>query len=48
MEMYKGESMKKYENVWRIRTRCNRRWMGCARQEKREGGTLSLYNNARD
>ena len=36
--MKKGESMKKYENVWRIRTRCYRRWMDRARQEKREGG----------
>ena len=38
MKMYKGESMKKYEKVWRLRTCCHRRWMDPARQEKREGG----------
>ena len=48
MKMYKGESMKKYEKVRRLRTRWYRRWMDPARQEKREGGTLSQYNIARD
>ena len=38
MKMCKGESMKKYEKVWRLKTRCHRRWMDPARQEKREGG----------
>ena len=41
MKIYKGESMKKYEEVWKIRTRCNGRWMDHARQEKEKGGTLS-------
>ena len=38
MKMYKGESMKKNEKVWRLRTRWHRRWMDPARQEKREEG----------
>ena len=41
MKMYKGESMKKYEKVWRLRTPCHRRWMDLARQKKEKGGTLS-------
>ena len=32
--------MQKYENVWRIRTRCYRRWMDWTMHKKREkGGT---------
>ena len=49
MKMCKRESMKKYEKIWRLKTRCHRRWMDPARQEKKEkGGTLSQSNNAGD
>ena len=40
MKIYKGESMKKYEKVWRLKTRCYRRWMDPARQEKKRRGVL--------
>ena len=33
-----GKDMKKYEGVWRIRTKCHGRWIVRTRHEKREGG----------
>ena len=48
MKTYKGECMKENGKVWRLKTRWHRRWMDPERQEKREGGTLSQYKNARD
>ena len=49
MKIYKGENMKKYEGVWRIRTRCHGRWMYHASKEKREGGySVPVYNSAKD
>ena len=47
-QVWKCVSMKKYVKVWRLKTRCHRRWMDPTRQEKEKGGTLSQYNNARD
>ena len=32
--------MKEYEGVWRIRTRCHRRWMDCAKARKKRRGLL--------
>ena len=47
MEMYKAGNMKKYKDVWKIRTGCHRRWMDCAKARiKEKGGTLSQCNIA--
>ena len=37
----RGKVWKSMKEYGESRTRCHGRWMYCARQEKREGGTLS-------